>query len=202
MRLTLVITMLSLLCSFCTTAKTVTMVTDEWPPFFSEYLPKNGVSSEIVREALARKGYTLELVFVPWARAMEMTKEGKSHALFGTWYSDEIKDDFYFSKQTIGNGDGHFIASEYSGVGSITLGTLSGHTIAFVRGYPISSELRALIDSKQVKVYEVTRIEQLFKMHESGRVDLILENYHVAKYRYNQLHPNKRFNYKKWGKTK
>lgn len=54
-----------------------------------ETLVNGGYIIEITREALRRVGYTLEVKFVPWKRAIEIAKDGDVDGVIGTNYSDE-----------------------------------------------------------------------------------------------------------------
>ncbi|MBV8466461.1 MAG: transporter substrate-binding domain-containing protein, partial [Burkholderiales bacterium] len=47
----------------------ITLATGERPPYVGAALPEQGYVAEVLREALAREGYKLNLVFYPWARA-------------------------------------------------------------------------------------------------------------------------------------
>ena len=48
----------------------VRLAVSEWPPFAGEHLPGNGVGVDTLRQMLARAGYQLELVWLPWTRAV------------------------------------------------------------------------------------------------------------------------------------
>jgi len=48
----------------------VRLAVSEWPPFTGEHLPGNGIGTDTLRQMLGRAGYQLELVWLPWTRAV------------------------------------------------------------------------------------------------------------------------------------
>ena len=48
----------------------VRLAVSEWPPFTGEHLPGNGIGADTLRQMLGRAGYQLELVWLPWTRAV------------------------------------------------------------------------------------------------------------------------------------
>ena len=181
-------------------ADTVTLATLDWSPFYGKDLPKKGYIAEIARQALERKGHKMTLEFMPWTRAMYTVKQGVYHGLFGCWFNNEIKDDYYFSKEIMGSGDGHFLALDDSVLHSLVPEKLKGKKVGFVRGYPISDELIKLFKSGQVSKHEISKFRLLFGLIWAGRIDVILENYQVAKHYFKQSYPEKTFDLKIVGK--
>lgn len=62
--------------------KQVRLASSEYPPYFGEQLDNQGVITEIIVEAYTRVGYEVEIKFMPWARSLEMTKEGDFDGMF------------------------------------------------------------------------------------------------------------------------
>lgn len=52
----------------------------EWPPFISQKLPHYGVIPQLLSEAFATQGVTVEYGFFPWKRAYEEVKQGRWQA--------------------------------------------------------------------------------------------------------------------------
>ena len=64
-------------------ADTVTsLATTEWPPYVSQNLANNGFASEVITQAFTRVGYTVELSFMPWQRALEKVEVGQYDAAY------------------------------------------------------------------------------------------------------------------------
>lgn len=57
--------------------RTVRLTSLEWPPYSGAELRAQGASSDVVRQAFAAMGYRLEIVFVPWSRAVHMARHDK-----------------------------------------------------------------------------------------------------------------------------
>jgi len=194
--------LLSLLTHARCMAETVTVATGEWPPFFGRKLYKGGYVTEIARQALNRKGYTLEIDFFPWKRAMHLTKSGRYQGLFGCWVNEEFRESYLISKEIMASGDGHFL-SPAAADGPIDLRPedLIGKKVGLVRGYAVSESLGRLFNSGQVIKVEVSQVKQLLEMVRwEGRVDIILENYLVAEYASKKYFPENDFDLKKVGK--
>ncbi|MEH6346225.1 MAG: transporter substrate-binding domain-containing protein [Bermanella sp.] len=199
--LILCFSVLLLLNSTLVSAQTVHMVTVDWSPFYGRDLPKQGFITEIARQALESRGHELKITFMPWKRAMLLAKKGEAHGLFGCWINDEIKPDYYFSKEIMGNGDGHFLAPLNSAWHDLVPEKLVGRRVGIVGGYPISDILNALFKSGKIIKNEVSRVNQLLDMiNARNRIDLILENYQVAKFHFEKINTGQVFPLKIVGK--
>ncbi len=182
-------------------AQTVSMVTVDWSPFYGRDLPKQGFITEIARQALKSRGHELNITFMPWKRAMLLAKIGDAHGLFGCWINDEIRPDYHFSKEIMGSGDGHFLAPLNSPWHDLVPERVVGKRVGIVGGYPISEILNALFESGEIIKSEVNKVNQLLDMiGERNRIDLILENYQVAKYHFQKENTGQHFPLKIVGK--
>lgn len=61
----------------------------EWEPYTSSGLNAPGFYGEIVKEAFARSGHEVELIFLPWKRALLQVKEGAVDGVIGAGYTEE-----------------------------------------------------------------------------------------------------------------
>jgi polar amino acid transport system substrate-binding protein len=68
--------------------KKVFAVTEPWAPYMSPELENNGFVSELLVEALKRKGYTATVQFITWARAVRNVEIGRADALCGAYYTE------------------------------------------------------------------------------------------------------------------
>ncbi len=183
-------------------SKNITMATVEWPPFFSSELDKGGFVSEIARQALHRKGYTMEIDFMPWKRAEYLTRNGDYNGLFGCWVNNDIRKNFSVSTEIMASGDGHFLVpSSVEGPVDLQPEDLAGKKVGIVRGYAVSESLGELMNSGTIVKFEVSRVKQLLDMIKwENRVDIILENYLVAEYYHKKYFPGSGCQLKKVGK--
>ena len=78
--------------------RTIVLATVDWEPMMGENLPKGGFYTEITRQAFERGGYSLEVNFVPWKRALEAARRGKYDGRLGAYYNNERAQDFDYSE--------------------------------------------------------------------------------------------------------
>lgn len=77
--------------------KTVTLTASTSPPYADAKLPEQGLAMEVVSHILERAGYTPQISFKVWSRAMEGVSVGLYDALAAAWYSDERAKEYRFS---------------------------------------------------------------------------------------------------------
>lgn len=70
----------------------------EWPPFISQQLPNYGVIPQLISEAFATQGVTVEYGFFPWKRAYEEVKQGRWQASAVWGRTPEREADCLFSE--------------------------------------------------------------------------------------------------------
>ena len=75
----------------------VKMATAPWAPYYSPDLPNGGYIPDITREAFKRVGYDFEVEYMPWKRALEMSRKGRYDGILGVFYSEERGEYFIFS---------------------------------------------------------------------------------------------------------
>jgi len=157
--------------------KVIIAAADPYPPFVDPEDPEEGLSLVIIRAAYKTQGYTVKMVYVPWARAEALTIQGKYDILPDVWMNDENKKSMLFSEpyavntvKFIKRVDDPF---EYNGLES-----LKGKKIGTVRAYSYNDEFQASKDFIREDVADVmTNIKKLV----AKRVDLTLEDDIVAR---------------------
>lgn len=168
--------------------KTIVAAADPWPPFVDPAAPKEGLSLEIIRAAYATQGYTVEMNYVPWARAIDGVKKGKYDILPPTWITEERKTFLMYSEpyavnniKFIKNIDDPF---EFEGIES-----LAGKKIGTVRGYGYGDDFLNATNFVREDVTDLmTNIKKL--THSSRRIDLTLEDEIVARVTIGNENPN------------
>lgn len=65
----LTLTLLILLAQPAQAETQLRMLSPEYPPYSSQYLPDGGIIVVITRRAFAMQGYSVQIDFLPWARA-------------------------------------------------------------------------------------------------------------------------------------
>jgi len=177
--------LLALLIAMPAAAETLTVAADPWPPFVNEDHEEGGVALAIIREALSRKGYDVELNIMPWARAEDGVRSGDYDILPGTWYTESRAEELIYSEpyatnevKFIKRADDDF---EYTGMDS-----LAGKTIGIIRDYGYGDEFAAADTfSREASAGLITNIRKLV----NGRVDLAIEDELVARFLINGEDP-------------
>lgn len=153
-----------------TQAQTLRVATLEWAPYVGSDLPGNGLASRILNEALALNGDKAELVFLPWQRALNETREGRFDALMPAYLSADRSQDFYTSMPLLDSQLGFFRRRDRAlPINPRDLDTLRPYRIGVVRGY-VNQEGFDSADflNKDVVSSDWQNLEKLLR----GRIDL------------------------------
>lgn len=67
----------------------VSLSTIDWEPYTGKKLSGHGFFSELVTASFKRSGYRVEFHYLPWARALQDTKDGKYDGLMAVYWSAE-----------------------------------------------------------------------------------------------------------------
>lgn len=156
----------------------ITAAADPYPPFADPAHPKQGIALQIIRAAYATQGYTVEMSFLPWARALDAVKNGEYDILLNAWWTQERTTFLLYSAPYLKN-EIKFIKRkgdpfEYHGLGSLT-----GKTVGIVRGYGYGD---AFLNATNFARPEVSEIQQNLQKLVRGRIDLTLEDEIVARW--------------------
>ncbi|WP_163834565.1 transporter substrate-binding domain-containing protein [Spartinivicinus ruber] len=160
----------------------ITGAGDPWPPFLSPDLPGKGVALEIVTTAFARKGYELDMNFVPWARAIDGVKKASDSVkgydvLVGTWWTEERTKFLNYSDPYLEN-QIKFIKRkgdefEFNGFKS-----LDDKKVGIIRGYGYGDEF---LNATNFSRPETSDLIKNLKKLVAKRIDLTLEDEIVAR---------------------
>lgn len=76
----------------------VRLATLEWPPYNSAALPDGGLNTALVRAAFARAGYRLQVVPMPWGRAVDKGQRDPAFdGYFPVYLASEVRRDCFLS---------------------------------------------------------------------------------------------------------
>ncbi|WP_447753523.1 substrate-binding periplasmic protein [Pseudomonas nicosulfuronedens] len=153
-------------------AQTLRVATLEWAPYVGSDLPGNGLASRILNEALALNGDQAELVFLPWQRALNETREGRFDALMPAYLSADRREDFYTSMPLLDSQLGFFRRRDHVlPIDPRNLDSLRPYRIGVVRGYVNQSAFDAAdFLNKEAVNSDWQNLEKLLR----GRIDLAL----------------------------
>lgn len=166
--------------------KIVRLATLDWEPYIGQNLKNNGYVGELVREAFLRVGYDVEYTFLPWARVVVSTKQGKYDGYFPEYYSEDIEEEFIFSDKFKGGPLG-FFKKKGSNITYKKLIDLKTYKIGVVRGYVNTIEFdQADYLIKDEATSDLQNITKLLK----NRMDLIVADKFVGLYTLEKELPN------------
>lgn len=155
------------------------IVTEKFPPYFSNDLPKNGWLYEITRAALITQGINSEIEFTTWDRALKLLEKKRKTAILGAFYSAKRNEVFYYSRP---------LARAHTGIFKRKESTINfdGTTQSLVP-YSIGKEDSAFISQEFTRNTElaITSTKSLptsLYLLQQGRIDLVAGTKEVGKY--------------------
>ncbi len=160
-------------------AERLVLASSNYHPHYAEDLPQQGVVTEIVRQAFALQGIDVEVVFMPFGRALYETQQGSFTGLIAAWYDEERVEHFLYSQPMYAN--------------QIVLFKRRSMPLSF-RNYQQLAEKRLRLGVVQgyaqpegllqarLNTIAVASDEQVFRMLALGRVDLVPADKHNGLY--------------------
>ena len=172
---------LMLLAAHTSPAKeTVVLANIEYPPYSSQTLLNGGITSELIVEAFKTQGYEVQFVWLPWARALKQTKEGKYDGLCQSWYRKEREKWFIFSKHYASSEVVFFKRRDFHITFSGDYDVVRPYKIGIVRGYvnpPKFDEIKDTLNIEESSK-DIINLQKLYK----NRVQLVVIDKNVALY--------------------
>jgi polar amino acid transport system substrate-binding protein len=157
-------------------ARKLVLAATEYPPYYSETLPRGGPVTELTVAALRHAGHEVEVRFLPWARALRLGQQGEVDGLVGVWHSPEREAAFVFSKPVVSNRivlcrKGSRGPARFTGFAA-----LRPYTVGVVRGYADPPELAAAKVHTEAVNDDLQNLRKLMV----GHIDLVLIDSRVA----------------------
>ncbi len=167
--------------------KKIVLASLNWEPYIGSNMENNGYVAELVREAFKRKGYDLEIKFMPWARVIKKAKDGSFDGYFPEYFAEELKNNFKVSTPFPGGPLG-FYKIRGTEIKFNSIKDLTPYRIGVVRGYVNTKEFDEADYLKKEEVKEdLLNFRKLFKK----RLDLVVADKFVGKYVVSKILPTK-----------
>lgn len=159
-----------LLASWLLHADTVLLASSDYSPHSGEHLPQEGALTAIVRRAFALHGMEIEVHYMPFARAMQATKQGHYAGIIGVKHTPEREAHFYFPSPIYHTSIVLFKrrSAQYNFSSYLDLAH-QGLRYGSVLGY---SHPVGFLETN-IRHYQVSNEERLFQLLAADRVDLI-----------------------------
>ena len=164
----------SSLFALCTQAsgKTLVIGTTEYPPYTSQSSKHNGFVNRVIAHAFKNKNIEVDFAFVPWQRALNMSREGNYDGLSFSFESANRRKSFLFSDPVSKHDEVFFHMRTNIMPDWERLSDLEGKRFGATRGYLYTQEFWGL-GKKGVLNIETTATDELnFKKLIAGRIDL------------------------------
>ncbi len=148
---------------------------NNYPPFTDESLPKRGMMTEIVALAFQKGGYETNIVFRPWKRGYEETRDNLFAGTFPYIKTEERMKIFYYS-QPINETYTRVFVTRDSPIR--TSEDLKERRLCTPLGYAVNKELDKILTKKEVirQQDNPVDLEGCLKMLLSGRKDFFVIN--------------------------
>ena len=142
---------------------------DDWYPFTAYRDGRiEGMSVDIVRAAFAASGTEVELRPYPYARCMELTRQGRLPACFNTSPDARIAEQFLLPQEPLFSGEIVLWSRKEEAAPVSDLAQISGRSVAVTLGYEYGQRFDSFTDLRRI---EVRRDLSGFRMLLHGRVD-------------------------------
>ncbi|KZZ48080.1 MAG: transporter substrate-binding domain-containing protein [Saccharospirillaceae bacterium] len=163
--------------------KVVKLTSLDWPPYSGKALNEQGASVAVAKAAFAAMGYTLEVDFFPWSRAVSLAKsKGSAYAgYFPEYHSDAVAEEFTYS-QPMGSGPLGFVEQSAKPVTWSSLDDLKSYRIGVVQDYVNTTDFDAMMNSGQLKTEAVISDKNNILKVVNGRLDLAVIDRNVMDY--------------------
>lgn len=159
-------------------AEKITLASLDWAPYIGKELKNEGYVAELVKKAFEVSGYDAEITYLPWARTVEMTKNGEFDGYLPEYYADSLHENFLVSKPFPG-GPLVLFKLKSKNISYSKLEDLKPYNIGVVRGYVNTQEFdNASYLKKDEAKDDLTNLKKL----RAGRIDLMVADKFVGLY--------------------
>lgn len=158
-------------------AETITFAGGEWAPYVGSNLENQGTITQHIRERFSSVGVEMNVEFMPWKRAYELTRSGKYIATYAWFDTEKRRAEMSFpetpvlkiGEYIVYNAETHPEAGSFASLKELAE---SGLDIVGIRSFWYEQELNDL----GAKVHWVSEEKQAFKMLDAGRADVYLSS--------------------------
>lgn len=164
--------------SFVIQAEVVRLATGEWAPYQSQSLKNGGFITQVVVEAFSEQGYQVELLYMPWKRAMKEAKAGRVDGTF-LWGANEERAEHFYYSDTVLTLTNVLFQRRSNPIHWSKIEDLAQYRIGGVDGYSYGIERWEELGF--IKLQRVHKPELNYRKLQQGRLDLVIEDTYVGK---------------------
>lgn len=159
-------------------AEKITLASLDWAPYIGKNLENEGYIAELVKKAFEISGYEAHIEYMPWARTVEMAKNGEFDWYLPEYYAETLNENFLVSNPFPG-GPLVFFKLKSKKISYSKLEDLKPFNIGIVRGYVNTQDFdNAQYLKKDPAKDDLTNLKKLG----AGRIDLMIADKFVGLY--------------------
>lgn len=151
---------------------TVRLANGEWVPYTGENLPQYGCDSQVVTEAFALEGITVEYDFFPWARSYYLSESGAWDGTIEWADTPAHRETHYISAAYLSKQKWVFFYRRDRPFEWNSMDDLAGKVVGLTIGYAYSDVFEALKQKGTVSFEEAPSDELNFKKLLAGHIDV------------------------------
>lgn len=152
----------------------IVIATGEYPPFTDSGFKHYGLIPRIVTESFDLVDIDVEYKFYPWARAYELSKDGRVDAT-AYWYRSPDREQHHFYSDKLMEDTVVWFHLRQTDFDWKTLKDLSGYRLGAVNGYTYTQEFYDLVEAGDLYVEFVPKEFLNYKKLLAGRIDAFPE---------------------------
>ncbi len=169
-------------------SKTLTFVSTQFPPYvYNEHDVIKGFNVKILDEIFKRMNIKTVYLIVPWARGVQMVKEGEADAVFPFFKNEERIKFTDYPESFMSEPIAMFVQKDsiisYDG----DLSKLSNYTFGRVIGYSSGKKFDDAVNNNIIKIQKVRSSKLNIKKLLRNRFDILVDNKYLVLYEIKKL---------------
>ena len=176
--------------SFAAEPRRIVLEGDVWPPYVMDPREgRNGFIVDVAKAALAKAGYEVVYLNVPWTRSLIDTAKRKCDGSVGIYFSDAVQRKFVIPDEELGVSVNKFYVRrkshwQYSGIqslASVTLGVIDSYDYGEINAY-VDAQRNAGSPKVSFMFGDKALERNIKKLLLGDRIDAIVEDQLVVAY--------------------
>jgi len=192
--LLVVLLLFTTLSSHAFSDKEIVIAGDNWCPVnCGEGDKQQGFMIDVARASLAKSGYTLKYMEMPWLRAIELAREGKIHGIVGA-FKDDAPDFYYPQVPFLKISPNSLFTLKDSTWQYENIRSFNGMKIGVIKGYDYGEVMNTYIKSFSfskasplIQLHGNDAVERSLKFLARKRIDIYVDAEPVFWYEANKL---------------
>lgn len=166
------------------------MGSDEWLPYVGTQ-EKRGYMIEVADAIFKKRGFKIQITSYPWPRTLQMVRKGSLNAAPGMQKNQAP--DFVIPDEPLGIDDAAFFVHQSDPWKFNNIESLNDKLLGIIKDYTYEKEIDAYIsdnfaDNRRIHVaHGDDPYEQMVKLLQAKRVDLIVANPNVFNYKLSMM---------------